>query len=393
MKKSIWICVIGLILFSCSKTDELVVSVSNPLSFDRMEEMVEIPLSDVQAKLQINDAQFVITNAQGEDVSYQLTSDGQIIFQVSVPAGGETAYSINKGVPAPVPTIACGKHYPERVDDIAWENDLVAFRTYGPALQKSGERAFGYDLWTKRDTKKPVVAERYAKDLNPEIDYSYHKDYGNGLDCYKVGPTLGGGTAALMVDGNIIYPYCYKNYKILDNGPLRFSVQLIYNPLTVGGKSDVVETRTITLDAGSYLNKTSVVYAGLNKTTDVVTGIVLHQPEGEGNISRGSDNDYMSYVDPTDNPNAGNGLIFVGAVFPRKAKEIDEFYFSKEEREEERGGADGHLLAISDYQPGGEYAYFWGSSWDKTGMSLNAWNNYLKQFVDKLANPLVITWE
>ena len=61
---------------------------------------------------------------------------------------------------------------------------------------------------------------------------SYHVDHGNGMDCYSVGPTLGGGTAALMVDSTIIYPYCYENYKILNNGPLRFTVKLTYAPLT-----------------------------------------------------------------------------------------------------------------------------------------------------------------
>lgn len=45
---------------------------------------------------------------------------------------------------------------------------------------------------------------------------SYHVDHGNGLDCYKVGPTLGGGTAALMPDGEIVYPYCYATQDILD---------------------------------------------------------------------------------------------------------------------------------------------------------------------------------
>lgn len=62
---------------------------------------------------------------------------------------------------------------------------------------------------------------------------SYHIDHGNGMDCYSVGATLGGGTAALMVDSCIIYPYCYKEYDILDNGPLRFTVRLTYPPLIV----------------------------------------------------------------------------------------------------------------------------------------------------------------
>ena len=43
--------------------------------------------------------------------------------------------------------------------------------------------------------KRQVVEDRYDGDLNRGI--SYHVDHGNGMDCYAVGPTLGGGTAAL----------------------------------------------------------------------------------------------------------------------------------------------------------------------------------------------------
>ena len=100
--------------------------------------------------------------------------------------------------------------------------------------KKSGERAFGYDVWTKYNTTEPVVEARYASELNPETkakiaelkktdpkaaqelykSVSYHVDHGNGPDCYKVGPTLGGGTAALMPDGEIVYPYCYATQDI-----------------------------------------------------------------------------------------------------------------------------------------------------------------------------------
>ena len=47
----------------------------------------------------------------------------------------------------------------------AWENDRIAFRTYGPALQATGEKAFGYDIWVKR-TNDLVVENRYAMELD-----------------------------------------------------------------------------------------------------------------------------------------------------------------------------------------------------------------------------------
>ena len=123
-------------------------------------------------------------------------------------------------------TVVTGKQYPERVDDIAWENDRTAYRLYGPALQKSGERAFGIDVWLK-NTPELEVEQRYNTELSNhkriqelkskgkndeafqlEIATTYHFDHGNGLDCYKVGPTLGCGAPALMENGRLVMPYC-----------------------------------------------------------------------------------------------------------------------------------------------------------------------------------------
>lgn len=61
-------------------------------------------------------------------------------------ANGTATYTIQSGTPDPYNVIACGRYYPERLDDVAWENDLGGYRAYGPALQKRGERGFGYDL-------------------------------------------------------------------------------------------------------------------------------------------------------------------------------------------------------------------------------------------------------
>ena len=292
----------------------------------------------------------------------------------------------------------------------ATQIDLVAFRAYGPALQATGERAFGYDVWTKYNTTEPVVEARYASELNPEtkakIDelkktdpkaaselyrsVSYHVDHGNGLDCYKVGPTLGGGTAALMVDDEIVYPYCYATQEILDNGPLRFTVKLVYNPLTVKENTDVVETRLISLDAGSHMNKTVVAYSNLKETTPVVTGIVLHEPDGA--VVADAANGYITYVDPTDNVNNNNGKIFVGAAFPATVKEAKVALFPEKEKKELRGGADGHVLAVSDYEPGSEYTYYWGAAWDKADIkTADAWNEYVAAFAQKLRAPLTVT--
>lgn len=409
MKKSIYLLLTALLAVGCNEKKTVTVTVANPIGIERGMEMIELPMSEIAGKLQLaDDAEVVVKDEHGTEVAYQLTHDEKLIFPVNVAANGTASYTIEQGTPVPVSVIACGRQYPERKDDIAWENDLVAHRTYGPALQESGEKAFGYDIWTKWNTTEPVVEARYAMELNPEraivldslkktdlkaaAQYSratsYHVDHGYGMDSYKVGPTLGAGTAALMADGNIIYPWAYKTFRILDNGPLRFTVELAYNPLTVGDDANVVETRVLSLDAGSHMNKTVVSFSGLSKPTDIVTGIVLHD---DAPIVADAANGYITYIDPTEAPQDDNGKIFTGAAFPGTVKEAKAVYFSVKEAKEERGNAaDGHVLAISEYTPQAEYTYYWGSAWSKAGWSEEDWNKYVAAYAQKVRNPLAV---
>ena len=397
-------------LCSCSQQQPVTVTVTNPLAIDRSGEMVEVSMAEISSKLQLPDtAQVIVLDENDLEVPYQVTYNDMLIFPTSVKASSTATYTIKPGNPQPVDVISCGRVYPERVDDIAWENDKIAFRTYGPALQATGERAFGYDIWVK-SVAEPVVEKRYEGELNPETkariselkktdpkaadelykSVSYHVDHGNGLDCYKVGPTLGGGTAALMVNDTIVYPYCYKTFEVLDNGPLRFTVKLTYNPLIVNGDS-VVETRLISLDAGSQLNKTVVTYDNLKETTPVVAGIVLHDPESSAQYKVSAEKGYVTYADPTDNPNNNNGTIFVGVILPT-AKDAKAVYFEEKEKNNLRGGADGHVLAIADYTPGSELVYYWGAGWSKSGFdTIEDWNAYIDEEASLKSEPLTVS--
>lgn len=397
----------ALFCFACNDSRTVTVTVTNPLAMERSNEMVEVSMETVTDRLGLADtAQIVVLNADGQQVPYQITYDGKVIFPATIAAGGTATYTIQTGTPEAFDVKACGRCYPERMDDMAWENDLVAFRAYGPALQAKGERGFGYDLFTKYNTTEPMLEAMYAKELNKETlakiaelkktdpkaaaelsrERSYHIDHGYGMDCYAVGPTLGAGVAALMVNDTIIYPWCYKNQEILDNGPLRFTVKLEFTPLTVKGDSTVVETRLITLDAGSHLNKTAVSYSNLKETLPIVAGIVLHEPDGA--VVADAANGYITYVDPTTGPD--NGKIFMGAAVPAVVKDAKTVLFSEKEKKE-RNNADGHVLAVSDYEPGSEYVYYWGFAWDKADIkTADAWNRYMADFAQKVRNPLTV---
>lgn len=328
------------------------VTVKNTLDHDMEEKIVEVDATGLKG---IAPGLVVVRDAMGKEIPSQFTYDWKVIFPASVKKGDKALYSITAGIPTPTDTLVTGERYEIRLDDMAWENDLAAYRAYGPALQRTGERAFGYDVWTK-SVKHPVVKKRIYGDKIHHI--SFHVDHGEGMDVYGVGPTLGGGTAALLNDnGEIVYPYCYDTYEILDNGPLRFTVRLNYAPIEIDGDS-VRETRLISLDRGEYLNKTSIRYEGLSKGRTIVPGLVIHDGNPDGYVLD-KDGKYMAYADMTQNPKAGDGIIFVGIVSPQ-SHDFRYVPFDKP-----KGDAIGHILAPGFYKPGDTFTYYWGSGWSK----------------------------
>lgn len=366
MKHSLYI-LTGLIpiLSACSASH--VIEVTNPSSLDR-HEIVEINRADLH-KVWVDDT-FTLVDYDGNEIPYQITHDDKIVFPVAVKPNGNTQITVTGGKPSPCDTVCCGAFYPERKDDLAWENEHAAYRAYGPALQASGEQAYGYDIWTK-SVAGPVVRRRYHDAFTNDINF--HEDHGNGMDVYSVGPTLGGGTAALVDSAdNIVYPACFAGYEILDNGPLRFCVRLKY---------DSGETRLITLDAGEYLNKTCVSYAHPYCRT-VAPGIVIHSQNPEG-YELAPERSYMAYADLTDNADNGNGVIFVGVVTP----DVDSMLHVP--LDDPRGDAIGHILAKRAYKPGDRFTYYWGSGWSKGDMpDWQAWKQYLSDFNTRISNPL-----
>lgn len=403
IEKSFYALALGLLLApipACAA--DVVVTVANNSNVQR-QELVEIPIKDVYAKLGIGDGEkFIVRNSLGQQVAYQITYDGKLLIDASVRPKGSAAYTIQKGQPKEMKTYVCGKQYPERVDDIAWENDRTAYRVYGPALQRTGEQAFGIDVWVKNtpdlEVEKRYVTElsnhpkieelkkvgKTAEALEMEQETTYHFDHGYGLDCYKVGPTLGCGTPALMNGGELVMPYCYKTYKILDNGPLRFTVQLDYNPFKIENDANVVEHRIISCDKGSNFNKLTVWYEGLTKPCDMAAGVVIHSEDTQSVFY--GDN-YVLYADPTDNPTKQNFQIYVGVLFPNGVKATKSMMYDNP-----TNGNAGHAVGLITYQPNEKYTYYFGSAWSKNDVrTLDEWKLRAEGTLNALHSPLKVT--
>lgn len=352
-------------------------TVENPTDFARTEIVAyNLPRGFAPARL---------LDSLGNELPGQLSADSsRIFFELDIAPASTVRLSLVQGQPSQsADTAVYGRLYPERLDDFAWENDRAAYRAYGPALQATGQQAFGYDVWTK-SVAGPVIEKRYRMQLDTVNHQSYHIDHGEGMDAYAVGPTLGGGTAALLdSDGNLLYPWAFEHSEILENGPLRLSFRLTYPPVVFGGDT-ITEIRTITLDKGSYLNHTDIEYRGLTHEAVVAPGIVVHAHNPKG-YTLCPDDAFMTYIDLTERPDENNGQIFLAVISPQSEG------FRYHAMDEPTGDAVGHILAPATIRPGRKYSYYWGSAWSKGGMSdSTAWQNEIYRASRAIARPLRI---
>lgn len=118
----------------------------------------------------------------------------------------------------------------ERKEDIAWENDRVAFRIYSREVK--GKVSSGVDFWTK-NVAHPVVEAWYA--LNDK-GMDYHTDRGEGYDFYAVGRNRGVGGTGIMSVAGLVAPEPYANYRIYNDTPDLVDFEISYQPYEADGR-------------------------------------------------------------------------------------------------------------------------------------------------------------
>lgn len=383
---------LSLSLSACQKqvSRQVTLVVSNETDRDISGVVDGVPLQAVLDSLRVPvGTPLTIKDELGQSITAQIYDDGKkqlLLFETSTLAHGESIYYLSVGQDSLQQERASAvfvKHYPQRKDDLLWENESAMWRAYGPTLQTSGERAFGYDIWCK-NTQQLIGESRMLNALDnwakadslrrleqPELQViadsigestNFHHDHGNGMDCYAVGPTLGGGTAALLNEGQIVFPWAWKKHKILANGPLLAAVRLDYDTLYVGTDT-VFEHRTIITQKGTRFNIVNVEYEGLSSRHEIAVGIVYHG--WDDSIRFDLANKYMAYADPTDQPERNPGRVLIGAYVPTMTRTALE---------------QGHLMCIAGYQPGDTFTYYMGSGWSKGDCpSLSVMEKELKQ--------------
>ena len=350
------------VLFLPSLKAQKTITIFNPTPAQRSE-LVSIPAGQLGIEAGKG---VVVRDAFGIERVTQWTYDGQLLLDVHVRPHGKAVFTIQEGIPAAIRSSVGGRMYPERLDDIAFENDRVGFRLYGPALQRKGEKGFGHDVWVKR-TPELVLEELYRND--PRL--SFHLDYGKALDCYGVGPTLGCGTPCRLRDGKIVYPWCYETYSILDKGPVRFTVQGNFAPV-----NGITEHRILSLDKGSNFCEATVWYNGISKPIDIAAGLAI-RPADPTTVVIGKD--YVHYADPTVDPDRHQFQIYSALLFPDTEVDIKQM--------------ESHALGIlRKYQDGQRFHYFFGAAWSEFDVRLQAeWQLRIEGFMASQRHPLQVT--
>ncbi|RAJ11054.1 rhamnogalacturonyl hydrolase YesR [Chitinophaga skermanii] len=314
-------------------------------------------------------APFKVVNAlTGEEVAYQIINGQTILFAVKMAPGAKIILKTSPGEPSPVKARTYGRYVPERKDDFAWENDKMAYRMYGKALESTpNEMAYGIDVWCKRTSE--LVIDKWYK-LN-----NYHHDNGDGMDYYKVGYTLGAGDIAPYINDSLYFPKNYRRFKVLVNGPLRTTFSLEYDAWTAGNTS-VTVTKNITLDAGSQLNKFEIVYDMKDgKDMPVAIGIVK-RPE-PGTILLNEKAGIAGYWEPQ---HGEDGTTGVGTIVPANVKGmiVDK----------------NHLITKTTATSKKVITYYAGAAWSKAGVYTNSsdWFTYLTGYAKCVQTPVVVTF-
>ncbi|WP_395945016.1 glycoside hydrolase family 88 protein [Brevundimonas sp.] len=279
------------------------------------------------------------------------------------PAGLNRPSTIERLTPPPAAeqqARAVVRFAPDRLDDLLWENDRVAHRIYGPALEaREAPSGSGIDVWAKR-VRYPFM-DRQLKFPN------YHTDRGEGLDYYDVGRGRGAGGLGVWYDNKLWTSRNFSTYEIQETGGDEARFTATYRPWPVDVARNVWETREFSLPLGSSFTRMTSTLSS-NTTEPLIVGIGISKrrnENGAGQVTRDAANGRLMFWEP-ENPEHG-GLGIAIAVDPAKVEGFAE-------------DADNYLILVR-VTPGEPFTYYMGSAWDR-GLDFQtreAWEAFVRE--------------
>lgn len=243
---------------------------------------------------------------------------------------------------------------PANRNDIAWENDLAAYRMYSKVLLSSEPNtANGTDLWVKKQAA-PIIPTMYNY-ANYHDETPVNGVPKVGVDAYSVnGKTLGIGGVVAYSNNKLWLHDPYDECQIIKNGSDTIEFVLTYKKVEVNGDY-YTKTLRISTHTGSLLNKAVVKYEGKIKPMQIAAGIFLHtnmsnvtpdgvqyKPAGTGLIGYAENKSEGTVVSP-------NARFYEGVYMPGATTVAT---------------IDHQLVIYSDYAVGSEFTYYFGGGWN-----------------------------
>jgi hypothetical protein len=375
--------------FGCSQksSDNKIIVIKNNLNLERSFETVEISKDFLGLTSEDNFEWYGVKNIENDQFStiqfLDDNGDGNVdvlLFQPIIAPLAEMQFEIVKlGNVAEKDSveICYSRFVPERTDDYAWENNKVAFRTYGPTAQKmiedsikGGTLSSGIDAWLKK-VDYPIINKWYEK--TTAGTGSYHEDTGEGLDNFHVGISRGVGGVAVKIDSTYYLSKNFTHWKTLSTGPIRTSFILTYADWDAAGNL-ISEEKQISLDYGNNLSKFEITIKGAN---EIAAGLTLHENDGETTINENEG--WISYWQPHADSELGTGVVSLKSTFVGAENYITQLKDAS------------NLFAFLKVE-NNKVVYYAGFGWkeSKEFQTKEDWNNYLHEFSEKINNPLIM---
>lgn len=248
---------------------------------------------------------------------------------------------------------------PERADDFVFENNLVAGRFYGEALE-GNPTSPGVDIWVK--LPGALVANDWYAHAVEDAGY-YHHDHG-GKDCYKVAVSLGGGASVPFIADSLRFPATnYRSYEILTEEPEKVVFLLHYPAWDAADGISVALDKKVTVCADTYFVEVEDTYTFIGADSLVVAaGIKLHGAQETIVDKLAAEDRYAIWEKASDQSvEPEDGMLGVAVVMPG----ADEVVL--------REDLD-HALLLKKVVSGEKVCYSFGSCWSKGDLkTADAW--------------------
>lgn len=374
---------LAILLLSVSATAQRAsVTVQNPIDIARPSETIVLQTAELQKLLGVDDVRriHVRDEKSGRDLLTQAvdTNDDnkfeEFLFQADIAPKETRKFTLSVGERQELHAAdfkAYGRFVRDRRDDFAWENDRIAHRMYGAALETWAPEPLtssAVDVWTKR-TRRLVVNDWYMVD-------DYHRDHGEGADLYSSGSSRGCGGDGLWTEGRLYPSANFRNSRVLANGPIRVMFELMYEVWDAHG-THVSEVKRITLDAGQNLNHFESAYKVEGGAKDLKVAIgIKKSPDSSKTFDsqQGSLRTWESLKD--------GGQLGCAVIVDTDGKAT--------EAEDSR-----NFLVVRDLAGNMIASYHAGFGWTKSGdfPSVQSWDNYLAESAARLRTPINVVIE